>query len=151
MQLAVPVRVAPADVCGQRLARQVVWKQPFPAGVDERQSAQPAEQLVHVGHVQHLGEQSFGRGPHQRAHLQRRAMRGPRHLLHKLVEQDADDVRLGRGLEMYLRALVENIGHQRQRQRMPVRKVEHHRMLRRRNGAPREEVTAFLRAEIAQR
>ncbi len=125
-----------------------------PVGLHERQPAQPLEQVVYLGAAgrlgQQLGQQRLRRQAHQGAPLQRGAVGGAGDLLHQLLQQRLDDV--GRDLrpEVGRRALVVQIGHQRQGQGVAVGEIEDALDLVGGHMPPRQVGAALLRVEVAQ-
>ncbi len=101
VQLAVPIGVAPVQVCHNRLTRKVMREKPFGAGLDKRQPSQPIEEFARpvrgsragCAHIEHLIQQGFRHHPRQRAGFEGGAMCRSRHLLDKSFQQSLDHIR----------------------------------------------------------
>ncbi len=90
------VRVAPAQVAVEHVARELVGEQPFGARLNERQAAKPSEQVVRVVEVQGVAQEVLGRHSRERADLQRLALLPVRHVVEEPSQQCADEIRRSR-------------------------------------------------------
>ena len=91
MQVGVSAGVTPAQIRQQTVAGHVVREQPVRSLVDERQRAQPGEQLAGVV-AEHRSQQVLGGDVGVRADLQCRAVPWSRRRLDRLREQRPHDV-----------------------------------------------------------
>ena len=90
------VRVAPAQVDVEHVAREFVGEQPLGPRLDERQAAKPPEQVVRVVELQGVPQQVLGRHPRERADLQRPALLPVGHVIEEPSQQCADEIRRSR-------------------------------------------------------
>ena len=125
MHLRVVPAVAPAQVGVEDVAGEVVREQPLRALLDEAEPAQPREQLAGVVPAERDPEQLLGRHAGVRAGLERRAMAAAGDVGDEPRQQLADDVRRGGELRRRALPLGEDVDQQRERERVPVRELEH--------------------------
>ena len=74
VHLEIPVRVAPAEIGVEHFPREVVWKKTFDALLDEREAAQPVEELGGIAVVERRAKQRFRGDTHLRARFERPPM-----------------------------------------------------------------------------
>ena len=152
----VALGVAPAQVRLDGLAGDVVEDEPARAVVDEREAAEPAEELVRVRGARRLvaeqrGEQRLGHGADERGALDGRPVPRRGHVADEALEQRADDVgRLG-GDERRAGALPHALGDERERERVAVRERGHARAVRLGHVAAVEERLGLVGREVAER
>ncbi len=151
MELGIAIEVSPTKVGCDRLARELVREDPLARRRDEGELAQPLEDLVRVGDREELGQERLGEEADERTGLERRAMSGPRHVLDEALEQRLDQVGRFLRLKDPFGAVGPRIGHQRERERVTVREVDHRVALLGRKLAAREIGETLLRAQIAKR
>ena len=129
MDVRVARPIAPAQIRIQHVPRKVVREQPVDARLHERQPAQPLEQRASILAIQRRAQQILARHARVRAHLQRPPVTLARNAGHEPLQQHPQHVRRLAELEpqhrRYIAALVEHVDEQRQRQRMPMRELEH--------------------------
>ncbi len=90
------VRVAPAQVAVEHVAREFVGEQPLGPRLDERQAAKPSEQVVRVVELQGVPKEVLGRHPRERADLKRLALLPVWHVIEEPSQQCADEIRRSR-------------------------------------------------------
>src|SRR5262249_6799359 len=150
VQRSVTIGAAPAQISNKGLARQIVRQQTFGRGVNERQPAQPVEQVMDIWNGEHLRKQWLRRQPQQRADLQRCALDRLERLLYHTVEQRAHDVWVGLRRVGRVGTLRIDIRHERERQRMPMREGERANEAILWHATIRQICPAILRAKVSQ-
>ena len=110
VEVGVAVGIAPAQVSEQGFAGDVMGKQAAPADFDKRQIAQPSEQSGRVPLGVQFRQQRLGRQMHERAGLERGAVRRIRDVLNQPFEQSLHDVLGAVRVEMQAASPGEHIG-----------------------------------------
>ena len=155
----VGLRIAPAQVGREHVAREVVRRQAADALLDERQRAQPREQLCRLLGLEHRAQQLLGRDARLRADLERAAVLLARHGLDEQRDERAHHVgRVGEPEPQHVvgraclgRPLRDDVGEQRERERMAVRDVGDVLGEALRQARTREVRADVGEAEVAQR
>jgi hypothetical protein len=125
---AVPLAVAPAQVRVEQVPGQVVRGQAVRPLLDERQRAQPLEDVVDLAGVERRPQQRLGGQPRERTHLQRTPVQLARDADDEARQQLAHDVGgvLGREVRQPRRVLLgQHIDHQRQGERVAAGEGQH--------------------------
>jgi hypothetical protein len=143
--------VAPLQVRGEDVAREVVRQQPGVGELRERQLAQPAEQLGCILLAEDMTQQPLRGDPGEREHVECRPVARAGH-----VGREARDElchHIGRVAEPggRFRPLREHVDEQRERERMAVREGEHVAVPALRHAGRRQVRAGVVRREVAQR
>jgi hypothetical protein len=129
VQLGVPLRVTPVQVVVEDVAREVVREQPLGAHGHEREVPQPGEAVRGAVGADDVAQHRLGGLPHVREHLEGLAVRRVRHVGDEALQQRGHEVgdlvrgevvRDVAGLAGSAGALGEDVGDQRERQRVAV-------------------------------
>ena len=145
----VAVGVAPAQIGFQGVARQIVREHTRGPRLHEGQPAQPGEQLVRVVEPEDLPQQRLGGHPGDRAHLQGAAMRLTGDDLDELSQQGSHQIR-GQRVGCRLAAANDDVGQQRQPQRVAMRLLDQLVVTGRVDATRGQVRPTVLRAQIAQ-
>ncbi len=149
VELDKPFRMPPAQVGHQRVAGEVVRKDPVAVVLDKGKPVQPCEQLVRLFLAEDALQQGFGGNPRRRANLQRMAVERRGLVLDEVIQQTRHNIRLAIGGEGHV-APRDDIPDQRECQRVTVREPKH-RFVERAGHVPRVEIGAAVGwFEVAQ-
>jgi hypothetical protein len=152
VHLPVALRVAPAEVGVQHLARQIMGEESLRPLLDKGEPAHPGENVVRLRRLQHGGEGLFTGDPRVGAGLQRQAVSRTGDLLQEALEQRAHQIRRQLRTERDGSAVLRQyVGNERQGQRVAMCEGQGGRMLVGGNSSRAEVGAAFVRPQVAER
>ncbi len=151
VQLPVSLAIAPAEIGVDRFPCDIVGKETLRTLLDEREPAQPFEQLVRVAAGNRGAEQRFGRHPRAGAELEGLSVQGARRACDDPLHERVHDVGRALRAECHVRTVRgDDIRHEDQRQWMTVRELEHGVLLRLGHAPLLEKRPALVGPQVAQ-
>ena len=151
MQFDIPVRVAPAQVGGHRLAHQVMREQAVAPGFHKRQAAQPVEVGMGIVEFQHRRQERLGHVERQARRFERCAVEAAGGVMNEAGKQRLDNVGDRERLKVIAGLLVQHIGNQRNGERMAVGEADDSTALHGGHGAQVEIGHTLIGGKIPQR